>query len=173
MIKIAIIAALFAVSMALEVPQAAEGPHIAKDVDCPSYLCNGKPDGNFEYRPYSGYVKNQFVQCVDGKPSCQVCWPKNLEFSEKCNQCLYSAHDECVSTVAFSPAVTSFCPDKCPHRGPKFSGNIADSDNNKHYIACWEGVTVGCVDCPKGLLFNEQWNACLYNGVHITKPGSH
>ena len=78
--------------MALEVPQSAEGPHIARDVECPSYLCNGKSDGNFEYRPYSGYVKNRFVQCVDGKPSCQVCWPESLEFSEKCNQCLYSAH---------------------------------------------------------------------------------
>ena len=78
--------------MALEVPQFQEGPHIAKDVECPSYLCNGKPDGNIEYRPYSGYVKNRFVQCVNGKPECQVCWPKSLEFSERCNQCLYSAH---------------------------------------------------------------------------------
>ena len=78
--------------------------------------------------------------------------------------------DECMTTVAFSPAATSFCPDKCPHRGPKYSGNIADSENKNHYVACWFGATVGCVDCPRGLEFNEEWNACLYNGKHITKP---
>ena len=78
--------------------------------------------------------------------------------------------DECMTTVAFSPAATSFCPDRCPYLGPKYSGNIADSENKSHYIACWFGATVGCVDFPRGLEFNEEWNACLYNGKHITKP---
>ena len=79
-------------AFALKNPEFKEGPHIARDVECPASLCNGKPDGNFEYRPHSGLVKNRFVQCVDGKPSCQVCWPTDLEFSEGCNQCLYSAN---------------------------------------------------------------------------------
>ena len=78
-------------TVALKNPEFKEGPHIAKDIECPASLCNGKPDGNFEYRPHSVLVKNRFVQCVDGKPSCQVCWPTELEFSEGCNQCLYSA----------------------------------------------------------------------------------
>ena len=92
----------FSVAFALENPQFKEGPHIAKDVECPSYLCNGKADGNFEYRPYSGLVKNRFVQCVDGKPSCQVCWPTSLEFSDKCNQCLYSAHGKARNFCSFN-----------------------------------------------------------------------
>lgn len=77
-----------------------------------------------------------------------------------------------MTTVQSAPAVTSFCPDKCPHQGPKYSGNIADPDNINHYIACFNGVTVGCIDCPNGLQFNEAWNACLFDGKHITKPSS-
>jgi len=93
-----------------------------------------------------------------------------LEFSEKCDQCLYSKNDECVTTEPWEPAVTFECPDKCPHRGPAFSGNIADPGNAKQYVACFYGVTVGCIACPHGLLFNEAENACLYSGKYLTEP---
>ena len=100
---------------------------------------------------------------------CQACWPLSLEFSEPCNQCLYNRKDECVTTQPWEPATTFECPDKCPARGPHFSGNIGDRHNPHQYIACFHGQTVGCIACPKGLQFNEKWNACLYEGKYKTE----
>ena len=145
-------------------------PHITgttpPPIHCDNYLCDGKHDGNFAH-PKS---KNYFVQCVSGLAYCQACWPLHLEFSQQCNQCLYSKHDACVTTAKWYPATTFECPDKCPHEGPYFSGNIEDPHNPHQYVACWKGVTVGCVACPSGLKFNRKWNACLFDGIYKTKP---
>ena len=78
--------------------------------------------------------------------------------------------DQCATTKKWEPASTFYCPDKCPHRGPHFSGNIVDPYNPYHYVACWKGVTVGCITCPSGLQFNEKWNACLFDGIYKTEP---
>ena len=82
--------------------------------------------------------------------------------------------DQCQSTSAWvtgtRPSLT--CHDLCPSRGPLFKGNIADPDEKRHYVACWYGVTAGCVDCPGGLYFNEKEQACLYQGQYFTKPAS-
>ncbi|XP_066915677.1 uncharacterized protein [Clytia hemisphaerica] len=166
--KCAIIFAIISVAAALEVgTQTGTTPPA---VPCPDSLCKGKADGNFEYHYYGRYRRNYFLQCSNGLASCQACWPLSLEFSEGCNQCLYSKHDDCVTTSPWVPEPTYFCPDKCPHRGPKFSGNIPDPYNSQQYVACWEGVTVGCIKCPSGLQFNEKWNACLYEGIYKTEP---
>lgn len=61
-------------------------------------------------------------------------------------------------------------------RGPDFSGNLADPNNKYQYVACWKSVKVGCMRCPddyKGEMtveFNEEENACLYNGKFMTMP---
>ena len=49
-------------------------------------LCNGKPDGNHEYPGKSNYI----LSCIGGMAKCQPCWPSNLVYSGKCNQCLYT-----------------------------------------------------------------------------------
>ena len=80
--------------------------------------------------------------------------------------------DQCLTTKKWSPATTYSCPDVCPKMGPQFSGNINDPNNKYQYIACWEGVTVGCIACSRGLIFNRRWNACLYQGnVKQIPPG--
>ena len=107
------------------------------------------------------------------RDSCQPCFPLHLEFSEKCNQCLPSNNDQCVSSAAYSPVPTYYCPDLCPRFGADFSGNIADPYNNKHYLACWKGATLGCIPCPSELEFNADWNACLYKGLFKTKPAEY
>ena len=141
-------------------------------VSCPATLCEGKSDGNFKYADPITYQVNKsyFLQCLGGVAYCQACWPMSLEFSENCNQCLYTAQDECVTTKPFLPATTYDCPDECPKRGAEFSGNIADPSNNRQYVGCFEGMTVGCVACPGDLQFNEAENACLFEGKFITKP---
>ncbi|XP_057290660.1 uncharacterized protein LOC130613327 [Hydractinia symbiolongicarpus] len=131
----------------------------------PSF-CGGKSDGNFE----SPFNIHDFVQCSNGRPYCQSCWPHDLEFSEQCNQCLYNKTDACYTTQTWATKPTFNCPDECPSRGPNFKGNIRDPTQPKHYIACWKGVTVGCVNCPHPLEFNETWNACLYEGKYKTQP---
>ena len=83
---------------------------------------------------------------------------------------LSSILDECVTTKKWEPATTFACPDACGYYGPEFDGNVADPTNPYQYVACWKGITVGCVACPAGLKFNEQENACLYDGIYITKP---
>ena len=138
-------------------------------VPCPNSLCKGKSDGNFEYHNYGQYRANYFLQCSNGLAYCQACFPLSLEFSEPCNQCLYARSDDCVSTEPWTPATTFECPDKCPHNGPHFSGNIKDPQNNRQYVACWKGQTVGCVACPNNLLYNEEWNACLFEGKYVTE----
>ena len=35
-------------------------------VKCPDYICNKRPDGNYEYNLYGHYLKNYFVQCANG-----------------------------------------------------------------------------------------------------------
>lgn len=50
---------------------------------------------------------------------------------------------------------------------------MADPFNYYHYAACWKGVTIGCVTCPDGLMFNEEENACTYDGIHMTEPDPH
>lgn len=141
-------------------------------VACPKTLCQGKADGNFKYtNPTTKNInKSYFLQCVDGEAFCQACWPLDLQFSEKCNQCLYSDQDECITTSEFVPATTFECPDKCPLRGPTFTGNIADVNNARQYIGCFEGMTIGCIACPGKLEFNEKENACLFEGKFITEP---
>jgi len=77
--------------------------------------------------------------------------------------------DPCTTTQNWlKPSSTFSCPDLCPARGVHFSGNIADPNQGGQYIACWNGMTVGCVACPSTLLFNEQENACLYEGRFMT-----
>ena len=138
------------------------------EIDCPNKLCHGKADGNYNIYGYPSY----FVQCLGGLAYCQACWPLSLQFSETCNQCLYNKKDACVTTEAWKPATTYYCPDKCPHYGPEYSGNVADPQNKRQYVACWKGVTVGCVACPGTLEFNQEWNACLYQGKYKTAPDS-
>ena len=135
-------------------------------IDCPNSLCDGKYDGNYEIPSKPNY----FVQCVSGLAYCQACWPISLVFSQECNQCLYAKSDECVTTENWTPSPTHYCPDMCPSKGHDFSGNMYDDSNPKHYVACWHGTTVGCVDCPGDLMFNEEYNACLYEGLYHTKP---
>ena len=66
----------------------------------PNSMCDGKYDGNYEYKLYRAdkydYVYNPhyFLQCSNGLAYCQACWPLRLEYSEKCDQCLYSKHGE-------------------------------------------------------------------------------
>ena len=177
-------------------------------VPCPDSLCKGKSDGNFEYHYYDQYRANYFLQCSGGMAYCQPCFPLSLEFSEGCNQCLYTKYgknthtlkkwffkfnyknivlildkytqnliwydilftDNCVTTQPWKPATTLKCPDLCPSRGPEFDGNLLDPVNVNQYVACWRGTTVGCIACPKGLEFNEKWNACLYDGIYKTQP---
>ena len=135
-------------------------------IPCPNTMCNGKSDGNFAI----GSHPNYFVQCVGGLAYCQACWPLSLEFSQDCNQCLYTKSDECVTTKKWEPATTFACPDVCPKYGPDFNGNVADPSNARQYVGCWKGVTVGCVACPGNLKFNEYENACLYEGKYLTEP---
>ena len=59
-------------------------------VPCPNSLCNERIDGNYEYHYKGEYRANYFLQCLGGLAYCQACWPMSLEFSGKCNQCLYS-----------------------------------------------------------------------------------
>ena len=143
-------------------------------VRCPNSLCSGKLDGNFKYADPATYIVNKhyFLQCSQGLAYCQACWPLSLEFSQDCNQCLYQAGDECITTKKWAPATTFTCPDECPRRGPDFNGNIADPTNSRQYVGCWNGVTVGCVACPGNLEFNEYENACLYEGKFLTQPSS-
>uniref|UniRef100_A0A7M5UWH9 Chitin-binding type-2 domain-containing protein n=1 Tax=Clytia hemisphaerica TaxID=252671 RepID=A0A7M5UWH9_9CNID len=140
-------------------------------VACPNTLCQNKPNGNYQH-PSN---KNYFIQCSNGEPYCQVCWPLTLEFSEKCNQCLYSANDECAKTLPFadspiSTKTSSDCPDQCNMRGPEFSGNLANPFNPRGYISCWLGVTVACLPCPGKLEFNERKNRCLHGGFYEQEP---
>ena len=135
-------------------------------IDCPNTLCSGKSDGNYAIGSY----KNYFTQCIGGLAYCQACWPMSMEFSQECNQCLYNAGDECITTKKWEPATTFFCPDECPTRGHDISGNIADPSNPRQFVACFNGVTVGCVACPGVLEFNESENACLYEGKFLTRP---
>ncbi|XP_065659146.1 uncharacterized protein LOC136077008 [Hydra vulgaris] len=139
---------------------------------CPQSLCISLSNGNYAIAGYP----HDFVQCSNGIASCQSCWPQSLFFSQACNQCLYKKDDSCYTTKAWKPQSTFPCPDACPIKGPNFSGNIADNVSNGgagnpfQYIGCWKGVTQGCVICPAGLKFNEQSNACLFDGLYQTKP---
>ena len=139
-------------------------------VPCPNSLCEGKHDGNYEYYYQYVYNPHYFLQCSGGLAYCQACFPMSLEFSQDCNQCLYNKKDACVTTKKWESQPTYHCPDMCPGRGPDYTGNIEDLYNYHQYIACWKGVTVGCVKCPADLLFNEEYNACLYDGLFVTKP---
>ena len=59
------------------------------DLQCPDTLCNGRAAGNYEY-PRPG-KQNYFLRCTEGGlAQCEGCWPEDLVFSERCNQCLYS-----------------------------------------------------------------------------------
>ncbi|XP_065680677.1 uncharacterized protein LOC105846465 isoform X1 [Hydra vulgaris] len=139
---------------------------------CPQSLCNRMNNGKYEIVGYP----HDFVQCSNGVAFCQSCWPQSLFFSQACNQCLYKKEDSCYTKKAWKPQSTYPCPDACPSKGPNFSGNIADNVSNGgagnpyQYIGCWKGVTQGCVVCPAGLKFNEQSNACLFDGIYQTKP---
>lgn len=148
-------------------------PHITgttpPPISCPNTLCQRKVDGNYEIADHPNY----FVQCIGGLAHCQACWPLSLSFSGKCNQCLYNRNDECVTTKKWQPAATYYCPDVCPERGSYFQGNVEDPGNSYQYVACWNGITVGCVACPAGLQFNEAWNACLFEGKYKTQRIQH
>uniref|UniRef100_A0A7M5X469 Uncharacterized protein n=2 Tax=Clytia hemisphaerica TaxID=252671 RepID=A0A7M5X469_9CNID len=133
---------------------------------CPDSLCNGRADGNYEYAGNSSY----FVTCTGGQVDCQACWPLSLVFKEECNQCLYSKSDECLTTQEWEPVPQFDCPDMCGKMGPSFDGNMADPVQQRHYVACWHGVTVGCIMCPSDLIYNEEHNACLYEGKYFTQP---
>ena len=70
--------------------------------------------------------------------------------------------DPCYTTKAPPITVITYaCPStECSARGKKFSGNIADPNQPRHYIACWKGRTVACMNCPANLQFNEAKNRC-------------
>ncbi|XP_066918654.1 uncharacterized protein [Clytia hemisphaerica] len=162
--KLIIACALVAVAAAITNPPITGTTPPA--IPCPNSLCQGKYDGNFALKSH----RNYFLQCVGGNAYCQACFPLSLEFSQRCNQCLYNRKDECVTTQKWEPATTFACPDKCPARGPDFTGNIKDDHEPRQYVACWKGVTVGCIACPGNLKFNEKENACLYEGKYLTAP---
>eukprot|EP00111_Clytia_hemisphaerica_P003561 TCONS_00010177-protein len=169
-ITFTLLAALFGSNYALVAPTVTGTTPPA--VACPNSLCKGLADGNYGYVDPATYKPNKhyFTQCLQGLAYCQACWPMNLEFSANCNQCLYSSTDDCVTTKPWEPATTFTCPDECPNRGPDFTGNIADPGNQRQYVGCWNGVTVGCIACPSNLLFNEYENACLFEGKYLTQP---
>uniref|UniRef100_A0A7M5UQ97 Chitin-binding type-2 domain-containing protein n=1 Tax=Clytia hemisphaerica TaxID=252671 RepID=A0A7M5UQ97_9CNID len=139
-------------------------------VPCPDKLCQRRPDGNYAYNLNGQKRSNYFLQCSGGSSYCQACFPLSLEYSPKCNQCLNSKNDACFTTKPWKPVKSYICPDMCPNRGHNFSGNIPDPYIPYQYIACWKGVTIGCVKCPSNLQFNEEANACLYDGLYYTKP---
>ena len=70
-------------------------------VPCPDSLCTGRSDGNFEYHFQGEYRANYFLQCSNGFAFCQPCFPLSLEFSEGCNQCLYTKQDKLFDTFFF------------------------------------------------------------------------
>ncbi|XP_057290638.1 uncharacterized protein LOC130613306 [Hydractinia symbiolongicarpus] len=145
-------------------------------IACPKSLCAGKHDGNYGYANGYGYnakKDNYFVQCLDGIAYCQACWPLTMKFSERCNQCVYNLNDPCHTTKPWIPEKRYKCPDVCPGKGPHYTGNVADHHNSLHYVGCWKGVTVGCVNCPAPLKFNEAENACLWEGKYVTQPLPH
>uniref|UniRef100_A0A7M5UWF6 Chitin-binding type-2 domain-containing protein n=1 Tax=Clytia hemisphaerica TaxID=252671 RepID=A0A7M5UWF6_9CNID len=165
--KIFIVLTIVAASYCLEVTKVTgTTPEV---VPCPNSLCHGLADGNYEYKYYGVYRSNYFVQCSNQLASCQPCFPLSLEFSQSCNQCLNKKTDDCVTTLPFQPATTFACPDKCPHAGKHFTGNLADPNNPHQYVGCYQGQTVGCIACPKGLLYNQDWDACLYEGKFKTE----
>lgn len=129
---------------------------------CSESLCYGKFDGNYQI----DYQPNHFVQCSGGIAHCQACWPSNLVYSGRCNQCLYDQFDDCSTTKPWLPATSFSCPNECARRGHKFSGNVVDPYQPRQYVACWEGMTVGCIACPAELIFNEETNACLEEDQH-------
>ena len=84
---------------------------------------------------------------------------------------LWSSYlDECYTTDTWVPASTYECPDMCTQYGPDYDGNVNDPGNPHHYVACWKGVTMGCVACPGNLMFNMRNNSCMYDGEHYTMP---
>ena len=54
--------------------------------------CSGRDDGNYEFKDKDNgqVIRKFFTQCSNGNAYCQPCWPEDLEFSQKCNQCLYN-----------------------------------------------------------------------------------
>ena len=77
-------------------------------------MCNGKADGNYEVRyPNGEYDPNYFLQCSGGRANCQPCWPQTLEFSQTCNQCLYSRDGENKYYICLK-IVTKVCGMKLP-----------------------------------------------------------
>ncbi|XP_066911535.1 uncharacterized protein [Clytia hemisphaerica] len=140
--------------------------------NCRDSLCARRADGNYGIKD----APNHFVSCVNKKAYCQHCWPSTLVYKEECNQCTYTLKDECQTTHAIvAPPRREgdkeiICPDICVKKGPKFDGNIANPNYKGHYVACWKGMTVGCIDCPGDLLFNEKEQACLYDGKFMTEP---
>jgi len=142
-------------------------------IDCPREMCNGKDNGNYEYRNNGETRENYFVSCMGGIAYCQPCFPLTLVFKEECNQCVYSMEDSCYTTQPYTQStLPAFdCPSgRCPSRDEDFSGNVADPNERRHYIACWKGMVTGCVTCPYPLLFNEEENSCLYDGKYMTEP---
>ena len=83
---------------------------------------------------------------------------------------MFSILDPCTTTAPWNPAPELDCPDMCSGMGPHFDGNMADPVHKSQYVACWEGITVGCIRCPENLLYNEHHNACLYEGKYMTEP---
>ena len=90
---------------------------------------------------------------------------------------MYTKNDECGGSGSGSgtvktqpPMQRQHCPDLCPRRGPDFKGNIEDPYNPNHFVACWLGRTVGCLDCPANLQFNEEKQKCLYDGIYEIQP---
>lgn len=53
-------------------------------------MCEGKENGNYEYRHGGESRENYYVSCSGGIAYCQPCFPLNLVFKEECNQCVYS-----------------------------------------------------------------------------------
>ena len=83
--------------------------------------------------------------------------------------------DDCRTTATWEPEEQLPCPDMCTSKGPEFTGNLYDPKESTHYVACFEGMTVGCIRCPKKssgerLEFNQEYNECLYDGLYHTEP---
>ena len=41
---------------------------------------------------------------------------------------------------------------------------VADPYSKRQFVACWKGKTIGCLSCPRDLIYNEEENACLFEG---------
>ena len=67
----------------------------------PNYLCDGKGDGLFNYEYFGLINPHYFLECTEGKASCQFCWPGNWVFREDCGRCLTTFDGKCLTFTSY------------------------------------------------------------------------